>query len=265
MQGGFMTANYSVLDRPDVLPYLFHPRPEPGFRNTREDRDDLMIPVADKIHLQASCHEVNKDAPTILFFHGNGEIVADYDDFGHFYNDMGINFFVVDYRGYGASTGSPTVAAMMDDCHQVLDFVLSYRDKHQMTGPVCIMGRSLGSASALELAAKRAQDISSLIIESGFAFAGPLLKVLGIDPARIGYKEELGFENVDKIRLFSKPCLVIHAQYDHIIPFSDGQALFDAAASIDKFFLEVKGANHNDIFLRGMSAYLAQVQKICFF
>ena len=47
-------------------------------------------------------------APSILFFHGNGEIVADYDDLGPLYNRMGINFLAADYRGYGRSTGRPT-------------------------------------------------------------------------------------------------------------------------------------------------------------
>jgi len=83
------------------------------------------------------------------------------------------------------------------------------------------------------------------------------------NPQAIGFKEEQGFENVDKIRTFLKPCLVIHAQFDHIIPFSEGQALFDACGSKDKTLLEIKGANHNDIFLRGMGPYLEHIKKIC--
>ena len=256
--------NYSVLDQPEVLRSLFHPRREEDFRPAKGNRDDLMIQVEKDVYLGASCHFVKKEAPMVLFFHGNGEIVADYDDFARFYNELGINFFVVDYRGYGGSSGSPTVTAMMKDCHIVLDFLLSYMAKKKKTGPVCLMGRSLGSASAIELAAKRGDDISCLIIESGFAYAGPLLQILGIDPDRIGYQEEGGFENIDKIKTFIKPCLVIHAQYDHIISFSDGQALFNAAGSKEKFFLEVKGANHNDIFFRGMTPYLEHIQQICF-
>ena len=52
-------------------------------------------------------------APTLLFFHGNGEIVADYEDLGPLYARQGLNFFPVDYRGYGRSTGTPTVTAMI--------------------------------------------------------------------------------------------------------------------------------------------------------
>ncbi len=259
-----MSSNYSVLDQPEVLRCLFHPGRKENLRQPSNVRDDFFIPVESNVNLGASFHLANTSAPTIVFFHGNGEIVSDYDDFGQFYTQLGINLFVVDYRGYGDSTGSPTVTGMMKDCHIVLDNLLSYREKKNLTGPVCLMGRSLGSASAIELSAKRSEDISCLIIESGFAFAEPLLNLLGIDSQAIGYTEQAGFENVDKIKLFKKPCLIIHAQYDHIIAFSEGQTLFEMAGSSEKYFLEVKGANHNDIFFKGMTSYLDHVQKICF-
>lgn len=222
-----------------------------------------MIPVERGIQVGASFHFVSPGAPVVLFFHGNGEIVSDYDDFGSLYNDMGINFFVADYRGYGRSTGSPSVTSMMKDCHEIFEFVRTYMAKMKITGPLCVMGRSLGSAPAIELCTTRANDFKCLIIESGFAKVSPLLQTLGIDPGKIGFKEEKGLENIHKIKTFLKPCLVIHAQFDHIIPFSEGRALFDACGSTHKMFLEVKGANHNDIFLKGMGQYLEKIKEIC--
>ena len=121
------------------------------------------------------------------------------------------------------------------------------------------MGRSLGSASVLELAAAHGPKIDGLIIESGFAYAGPLLQLLGIDLKAIGFNEEKGFGNIDKIRKFTNPSLIIHAEYDHIIPFSDGQALYEACPSGDKIFLPIPDANHNDIFMHGAQEYLAAV------
>ena len=124
------------------------------------------------------------------------------------------------------------------------------------------MGRSLGSASVLELAAAHGASINGLIVESGFADAAALLKLLGIDPEALGFKEEKGFRNIDKIRKFDKPTLIIHAEFDHIIPFSDGRALYEACPSTEKFFLKIPGANHNDIFMRGLEPYLAAVKKL---
>ena len=251
--------DYSVLDRPEVREYLFHPRPEWG---DSASEPDILIPIEDGVSIGARFHLTDKSAPNILFFHGNGEIVADYDDLGSMYNRMGINFLPVDYRGYGRSTGIPMVSAMMNDCHFIFDFVGNWLEKNDQTGPLIVMGRSLGSASALELCASHKDRIGGLIIESGFAYAEPLLKLLGIDTERLGFNEAEGFRNIDKIETYDKPTLIIHAAFDHIIPFSDGKALYDACASSDKTLLEIPNANHNDIMMRGLSDYLAAVKTL---
>ena len=254
--------NYTALDRPEVLMFLFHPRRELETTGTRSHGIDIMIPVEKDEKIGARFHMVEKQSPNILFFHGNGEIVADYDDLGPLYNKIGINFLPVDYRGYGRSTGKPCVSAMMNDCHAVFDFVKTWLAKNKYSGPLIIMGRSLGSASAIEIAVSHKDKISGLILESGFAYAGPLLRILGIDPDAIGFKEETGFRNVDKIKTFDKPALIIHAEQDHIIPFSDGQALYNSCSASDKTILEIPGANHNDIFMRGLSEYMAAVKAL---
>lgn len=249
--------DYTVLDRPEVAQYLFHPRREELHR--RLTNKDLMIPVDEETGVGACFHLATKNAPCILFFHGNGEIVADYDDLGEAYNRMGINFIVVDYRGYGRSTGTPTASSLMADCRPILDRVRHHLDDLGFNGPLTVMGRSLGSAPALELAASSPQSIASLIIESGFARAEPLLRVLGIDPETLGFREEEGFCNVDKIRQWTGPTLIIHAEFDHIIPFSDAEDLYNACGAEKKRLVKIANANHNDIFFRGMEAYMEAI------
>jgi pimeloyl-ACP methyl ester carboxylesterase len=262
--------DYSTLDRPEVLAYLFHPRPEPtgspfqarGGESGTSAKKDILITVEMGISIGARFHIAEKSGGSIVFFHGNGEIVADYDELGAVYNQMGINFLAVDYRGYGRSTGKPTVTAMMKDCHTILEFVQKWLEENNFTGPVILMGRSLGSASVLELAAAYPDLTDGLIIESGFAYAAPLLRLLGVNIEALGFKEAQGFRNIDKMKTFDKPTLIIHAEFDHIIPFSDGQALFDACPSADKNFLKIPGANHNDIFTHGPLEYLAAIKKL---
>ncbi|HEJ83942.1 MAG TPA: alpha/beta hydrolase, partial [Desulfobacteraceae bacterium] len=182
-----------------------------------------------------------------------------YNDMGPVYNRIGVNFLPVDYRGYGRSTGRPTITAMMRDCHIIFDFTKNWLREKGCHGPFIIMGRSLGSASALELASHYRDRIDGLIVESGFAFSGPLLQLLGVDLRAIGFEEEAGLGNIEKIRRVDKPTLIIHAELDHIIPFSDGQALFDASPAQDKTLLKIAGANHNDILMRGLSDYMAAI------
>lgn len=253
--------DYSPLDQPEILMFVFHPRAESGTYGSPTSGLDLLIPVEDAA-VGARFHMTDTSAPNILFFHGNGEIVADYDELGPLYNRMGINFLPVDYRGYGRSSGRPTITAMMRDCHVIFDYVRDWLKENAYSGPLILMGRSLGSASVLELAAHYRDRIDGLIVESGFSHAAPLLRLLGVNVQAIGFKEENGFRNLDKIKAFDKPTLIIHAEHDHIIPFADGQALYDTSPSADKALLKIPHANHNDIFMRGLSEYMAAVKSL---
>ena len=252
-----LPADYSPLDRPEVCARLFHPRK--ALSRSVDSEMDIMIPVSDGVEIGGRLHPAQIDSPTILFFHGNGEIVEDYDNIGPVYNRLGINFLPVDYRGYGQSTGTPTVSAMMEDCHVIFDFVTAWLSANRYTGPLILMGRSLGSASVLELASSEQNRCDGLIIESGFAYADPLLRLLGINSEAIGFKEEEGFRNIDKIATFIKPTLIIHAEYDPIIPFSDGQALYNASPATDKRIVKIPDANHNDIFFQGQERYFSAI------
>jgi pimeloyl-ACP methyl ester carboxylesterase len=256
------SVDYGVLDRPEVLKFLFHPRKVPGPVENDGRFEEVMVPVTDDIRIGARFHMVQQTGPTLLFFHGNGEIVADYDDIAALFNRLNVNFMVVDYRGYGCSEGSPTVTAMMSDCHRIFDFTERWKADNGFSGPAIVMGRSLGSASALELAATRGDRIDGLVIESGFAWAGPLLKLLGVRPEKIGFEEAAGFSNVEKIRAYTKPTRIIHAEFDHIIPFTDGRDLYEASAASDKVLVKISGANHNDIFFRGMDLYLETIDGL---
>jgi len=87
------TIDYSLLDRPEILMFLFHPRPEWGSPGTTSSAEDILIQVDKDVVVGARFHLVGKDAPTILFFHGNGEIVGDYDDIGAIIYADGNQFF----------------------------------------------------------------------------------------------------------------------------------------------------------------------------
>jgi fermentation-respiration switch protein FrsA (DUF1100 family) len=264
-----VAADFSALDRPEILMHLFHPRRDygappstsPATATKGTGVQDILMPMEDGVSVGARFHLGGPTLANMLFFHGNGEIAADYDEIGPFYNRIGINFLAADYRGYGRSTGHPTVAAMMRDGHAVLRFVTGWLARNGFIGPLIIMGRSLGSAPAIDLAAAYADQVSGLIIESGFAHAAPLLQLLGVDPAAIGFREEAAFRQLPKIAQFRKPLLIIHAEFDHIIPFSDGQALYDASASDHKTLLKIPGANHNDILAHAFGEYLTAIQR----
>lgn len=254
------TRDYTPLDRPEILSVLFHPRPEIRYGFTGRSGSDLLIPVEDGVSVAARFHHLGADGPTILFFHGNGEIVADYDDMGPLFGSVGVNFCAVDYRGYGLSSGRPTVAAMMSDCHAVLDYVTEWLRGQGYRERLVVMGRSLGSAPAIELASTRTGELDGLIVESGFAYTMPLLRLIGADPDGLGLSEGEGCGNLDKIRSVDLPTLIIHAQHDFIIPYSDGEALLKASGARDKRLVMIPGADHNSVFMVGYTLYMSAVR-----
>lgn len=256
-----MKNNLSLYDRPEITSFLFYPRTD-NSKAYGPNMLDLDIPVDEGVVIGARLHIAEKNSPVILFFHGNGEVVSDYDDLGALYTRMNINFLPVDYRGYGRSTGRPSVSAMIKDCHGIYKFIKDWLRDNGYTGKLIIMGRSLGSASALELASQYKNDINGLIIESGFAYALPLLQLLGVNTEALGIKEEDGLNNIGKIMEFTNPTLVIHAERDHIIPFSDGKTLFESSRAQNKQFLKIPGANHNDIFAVGLKEYMNAVRQL---
>lgn len=256
------TIDYSAFDRWEIGRVLFYPRPEWTSMpmNSSINFETVSIPVDDDTRIGGRFYENGKDSPNILFFHGNGEIVADYDDIAQLFLKNGINLLAVDYRGYGQSSGVPTVTNMMRDAHVIFEFARKWLDDHRFTGSFIVMGRSLGSASALELAANYRERIDGLIVESGFAFIGPLLQLMGMNLQFLGLSESEGPRNLDKIRSFDRPTLIIHAEFDQIISFTEGEALFRESPAVEKKLLKIPMANHNDIFFQGMAAYMEAVK-----
>ncbi len=248
-----------ILDKPEILARLFYPRREWLARNEVSSATRVAVPVEQNIRIGGYIHGDAPDGADIVFFHGNGEIAAEYHDIAPLFVTRGINFHIFDYRGYGQSDGQPTVSYMLKDAHQILSWVLDRRADHHHTGPLIVMGRSLGSAPALELVECYPDSIHGLIVESGFARTDHLLVLFGFHPRELGFTEEQGFRNLDKIRSFHRPTLIIHGQYDRLIPPREGKLLYEASPAREKKFALIPGADHNTIFAVGMEYYLESI------
>ena len=237
--------------------FLFHPRKAiQSFAS-----NDQLIEIEENVKVGIRHHLINKSAPIILFFHGNGEIAPEYDDIASVYNQNGFNFTVADFRGYGFSNGTPNAGNTMSDAHIILDSVLIYLKENYYTGPIILMGRSLGSVSVIELSSRYPNDFSGLIIESGFAEEFPLFELIGMSASQVGFKKEDGFMNDKKIKKYSGPLLVIHAEKDHIIPYSQGEKLIELCPSKNKKLIPVPDANHNNILGVNPQLYFNEISQ----
>lgn len=234
------------LNRPEILHVMFHPRHMP--RNQPPPQaEDLDIQVDQDISIGCRLFTADKNAPLILFFHGNGEIVADYDDIGPMYTRQGLNFLIADYRGYGWSDGSPDAVSLISDARIIYEKTASWLKGNGYSGKVFVMGRSMGSACAIDLAAEFPEDISGLIIESGFAETIPLMQTLGIDLSALDIAEEECFGNIAKIRSITIPTFILHGQRDTLIPLWHAEKMHAESGARTKELQIVPGADHNSV------------------
>lgn len=223
-----------------------------------------LFEVEDGVSIGCRFYVHGLQAPVLVYFHGNGEIAADYDDLAPLYTEKGINLLVVDYRGYGRSTGTPTISSMIRDARYVFNAAREMLAQRGFTGDVWVMGRSLGSGSALEVARGSAPCLKGLIIESGFANVMGLLARIGIPVHRLSVPKEVSEFNISAIREVELPTLIIHGEWDQIIPVSEGEALYAASGATKKELLIIPRAGHNDLFWVGMESYMDAVCRFVF-
>lgn len=249
--------DYSLIDQPEVLSYFFYPRKD--YTPCPENAFDLAVPVDQNISISCRYFLSGEKLPWVLYFHGNGEIASDYDDIAPLYHEAGLNLVVADYRGYGTSQGDPTFSNMVKDAHRLFPVVLATLEEKNLSKDLYIMGRSLGSIPALELAYSYPDKLKGVIIESGFTSFAHLIRNFELIP---GADAEM-FNNkcVEMVTKITIPALVIHGEYDQLVSVKQGMFLYRHLGSLPKNMLIIPGADHNDILFHGQSKYFKVVRE----
>lgn len=250
------------LADPRAASAAFFPRPDMPYGPAADGARDHLFDVEPGVRLRLRLFPGPADAPAILFFHGNGETGRDYDGIADEYRSLPATFAVAEYRGYGPSTGEPSLLTFLPDAHRTLDELKTLLAAEGRSGRVVVMGRSLGSAPAIELAAARPDDVSGLIVESGFARIVPLLELVGVPARRLGITEEHGPRSEAKMASIALPTLILHAEEDEIIPIRDAELLHAASGDPGKVLLRVPRAGHNDISHRAGRAYFDRIREL---
>ena len=211
---------------------------------------DVWLDTADGVRIHA--WRVSRgDGPVTLFFHGNAGNITDRAAHFREITAAGSSMLMLDYRGYGKSAGRPTEQGLFRDADAAYDFLLK---AGYGPGQIVIHGESLGSAVAVNLAARRA--CAGVVLEAPFTSARDVSRTVlpGIGPMLVW-----GFDSLEKIGRIRAPMLFLQGDQDEIIPLRLGQALY-AAAPQPKSFWVVPGAGHNDIVEAAGAAYGHRLQ-----
>ena len=122
------------------------------------------------------------------------------------------------------------------------------------------MGRSMGSISALEIVDQSPDKMKGLVVESGFASVTRLIKHLGL-PSRGINLEPMEQERMNRIRKISVPVLIIHGEFDNLVPLQEAKDLFAALGTAQKQLIIIPQADHNNIMFADLEQYFEAIQK----
>ena len=248
-----ISASGSILDHPIISERYFFPRPgkPPSTR-------DFTMP--DGAVLRCLEHRPHAEAKTLIHYHGNGEIVADYlDGYLEAIANLGVNVLMVEYRGYGGSDGEPLLGKMLDDVETVRTACGLKSEE------VVVYGRSVGAIFAVEWAAQD-PNIAGLILESGVADPRQRL-VIRLSASELGVSQS-EFDEVclrhlshqDKLRDFEGPMLVLHAAGDSLVEASHAHAHMQWAEKAKKELLLFPRGDHNTVMGANWKDYLAALR-----
>jgi uncharacterized protein len=199
------------------------------------------------------------DAPTMLYLHGNDKNIGAARDLNnaarlHF---MGYNLLMVDYRGYGKSTGGePSEAKVYEDAESAWMYLVRQRAIDPKR--IFIYGHSLGSAIAIDLAVHH-PEAGGVIAESGFTSMVDMAKrEYPYMPADLLVNQR--FDSIGKIGHLKIPVLLIHGKWDRLVPYQMSQRLFDTAPE-PKYLKLIEGGEHGNANFVAPLEYRAAVTE----
>jgi hypothetical protein len=241
--------------------FIFFPAVYPEGNYEAEERalhpEDHWFETEDKVRLHGWFLPSADAVGTIILFHGNAGNLSHRGEILRRFRSSGFNVFIFDYRGYGKSKGSPTETGVYADARAAVRYVTDLAGVNSRR--LFYHGSSLGGAVAIDAALY--QQPTAMILESTFssardvaASAYPFLPLQFLLRAK--------FDSDSKIRTLHVPVLFFHGTEDSIIPYRLGRRLFDAA-NPPKQFIDIPGADHNNLFLVGGNGYLEQIRTFC--
>lgn len=210
---------------------LYHPTPQiprPGAGSITLERGDVRLRI----------WELHRDArPALLYFGGNAEDVgADIADFDRAFPDRAV--YLMNYRGYGGSTGRPSEKALLADAGALYDWVAARHER------IAVIGRSLGSGVATALATQR--PVERLVLVTPFdSITNVAADHFRWLPVRLLLRDR--YDSRSRIGSVRAPVLAVVAERDEVVFRARSDALIAAIPAPGRHAVVVAGATHNDI------------------
>jgi hypothetical protein len=241
--------------------------------------ESVQIRTADGETLDAWWVPAENARGVVLFFHGNAGNISHRLDYLQMFHRLRYTTLIVDYRGYGKSTGTPSEAGTYRDAEAAWEYLRHARMARPQN--VVIAGESLGAAVATWLAASltpaplpsgegrleipfprtgeghgMGTGPRAVLLFSTFTSVNDLgAQVYWFLPVRL--LSRIGYDNQVNLKRIRVPVFIAHSRDDDIVPYAHGKKLFEAASE-PKTFLEMRGG-HNDGFIFVRPEWVAEL------
>lgn len=205
-----------------------------------KETEEIFLKTSDGEEINALFYSGSKKE-VILYFHGNAGDLSNWQYIAEDFTRLGYNFFIIDYRGYGKSSGTITERGLYADAEAAYQFLMD--EKRFRPDDLIIYGRSIGTGVAVELASRHA--VKGLILEAPYTSLKKLAneKMPFLLPSLF---LRFHFDNIGKINSVKSPVLFIHGANDTLIPPSHTNKLFDHFSGKKKKVIIPEGS-HNDL------------------
>ncbi len=249
--GGLSLVFYSIQKK-----MIYHPWPD---LEATPDRvglvyEDVFLDTSDGVRIHGWYVPAPEARTTLLFLHGNAGNISHRLDNVRRLHRLGLNVFIVDYRGYGRSEGTPDEQGLYRDARASLAYLQGRPDVN--SDRIAVFGRSLGGAVAVDLCSRAA--CHKLILESTFSSTEDMARsIIPFFPLARLLTER--FDSERKIARIRAPLLQFHGTRDEVVPFRLGEKLHRAAPE-PKRFVAIPGAGHNDTYERGGAWYFETIR-----
>ena len=221
---------------------IFFPQPlDKNYRYQLTGNDkEVFIPTSDGNMVNGILFHRPENKSVVLYFHGNGGSLDSWQMTSEDILSLNCDLLIIDYRGYGKSTGSFSEKGFYDDAHSAYRFLINSGYTPEQ---IIVYGRSLGTGVATELATT--EKVKALILESPYT-SFPAIAAEKMPYLLPGLLMRYRLNTLKRAGQIKIPVLLLHGTDDELIPCSHSQKIYEAISSSKKLIL-VRGGGHNNL------------------
>ena len=213
---------------------------------------EINISTSNKSNINALHFIIEDPKGVVLFFHGNRGNLSKWSSIITYFSKYNYNVFVIDYRGYGKSTGKFNEQQMYNDAQKVYEYLL----KEYKESDIIVYGRSLGATFASHVAANN--HPKHVVLEAPFySIKHAAKKAFVLAPT---FLLKYTFDNENLVKKITSPITFFHGDNDVTTSFEESKLLFKKVKSPNKMFITLKTGTHHN--LKDFKEYKSELSRI---